>query len=317
MCFQIKIGNIACIPREKINEFLEKFNNFNQHIKFTIEQEENNCLAFLDVKIIKQQDGSVVTDWYHKNTWSGRYLNFRSWLPISYKINTISILTSKILKLSDVSFHKTNFHILTNTLLKNGYPKNIIQKTMKDTIFKHTNPHPDNTINPTIGEKIVYLSVPYIKDLFEKIKKMLGNFNIKTVGRANESLGSCVFSKIKDKTKKEHQSNVVYQVTCECGCQYTGQTKQFLGKRMYQHTYDSKKLDLEPSVSNSRSALSSHMKSENHTFDMNNVKILEKESNYRKRCILEMIHIKKSEKSINKQIDSDYIQNAYGNILLR
>jgi len=44
----------------------------------------------------------------------------------------------------------------------------------------------------------------------------------------------------------------------------------------------------------------------NHNFDWNNVKILDFESNYQKRLISEMIHIKSQKNGINLNEDTDY-----------
>lgn len=51
-----------------------------------------------------------------------------------------------------------------------------------------------------------------------------------------------------------------------------------------------------------------------HKISMENVEIIDKENQYRKMCILEMIHIKRSSNSLNKQ-SPEYIQNTYNNII--
>lgn len=100
---------ITAIPKNMINETKEIFNSFNENIQFTIEVEENSRIAFLDIWLIRTEDGTIKTDWYHKETWSGRYLHFDSELPFSYKRNTISILVDKVIKLADSEFHQKNF----------------------------------------------------------------------------------------------------------------------------------------------------------------------------------------------------------------
>lgn len=99
------VDDITSCPNDKIDELKNVFNAYNKDIQFTIETEKDKKLPFLDTLLIRQETGMVKTDWYHKNTWSGRYLNFFPSLPFSYKKNTITLLTDKILKLADPDFH--------------------------------------------------------------------------------------------------------------------------------------------------------------------------------------------------------------------
>lgn len=117
-------------PDDKVDELKNVFNAYNKDIQFTIEVEKDRKLPFLDTLLIRQENGMVKTDWYHKKTWSGRYLIFFSSLPFSYKKNTITVLTGKILKLADPNFHSSNFRLLIDTLKKSGYTEKLIHVTM-------------------------------------------------------------------------------------------------------------------------------------------------------------------------------------------
>lgn len=155
-----------------------------------------------------------------------------------------------------------------------------------------------------------YVSLPYVEGLFENIKNLLIKYDIKAVGRTHNNLGKTVFTNTKDKTPKELNSHVVYKATCDCGVSYIGQTKQSLKCRIYQHNNDAKKQNTE-----SHSALSNHIRTSQHTITSDNFRILEKEKNTTKRRIMEMIHIKKSNNTLNKQTDTDYLQNIYDFLL--
>lgn len=118
-----------------------------------------------------------------------------------------------------------------------------------------------------------------------------------------------VFSKLKDKTPLLQQSNVVYKVTCVCGLSYIGQTCQKLGKRMYQHRHA---IDIKDEE---HSALAKHAIDHKHVPIWEKVKVLERESNLKRRLVLEMIHIKKTTNCMNKQQDSVMLSTAYQNII--
>ena len=76
--------------RNHVKKFLKYMNSRHRNINFTYEEEQNNTLAFLDIKITR--GGKFVTSVYRKKTFSGVYLNYTSLLPIDYKRGLISTL---------------------------------------------------------------------------------------------------------------------------------------------------------------------------------------------------------------------------------
>jgi len=65
-------------PRHKINEFLNTFNSLHPKLQFTLEI-GGKKLNFLDVTLINNK-WKLEFDWYKKPTFSGRTLNFLSYL---------------------------------------------------------------------------------------------------------------------------------------------------------------------------------------------------------------------------------------------
>ncbi len=102
--FRFVDDSAACLHTDNVDKFLDAFNNANNYLKFTLELEVNKSLSFLDMKIIRTDEGEIKTDWYHKDTWSQRYLSFKSYLPVTYKRNTVSILARKIFYCQTQSF---------------------------------------------------------------------------------------------------------------------------------------------------------------------------------------------------------------------
>jgi len=49
----------VCLPQEHLAEFHQHLNSINKHIQFTVEEEANNSIAFLDTRITRTEDGSV------------------------------------------------------------------------------------------------------------------------------------------------------------------------------------------------------------------------------------------------------------------
>lgn len=299
----------AC-PDNRINELTDVFNNYDMdgNIRFTHEVEIDKQLPFLDTLVIRQDNGSIRTNWYHKETWSGRYLNFFSHLPFSYKRNTITILTDKIMKLADTEFHESNFSILTKTLKENGYPEKLIQSTINMAKKK--------TLHEKRNDELVknqYVSVPYVKGAFEKIKITFDKHNIKVVGKGNNNLKKHLFTRIKDTVPINLQSGLVYKVKCSCSKVYVGQTIQYLEKRMADHQYNI-------NIKNSNhSALCDHIINQEpnteHIVNWDDIEIIHRENKQLKRDVLEMIYIKTTPNTMNKQNECKYLSNTYNNII--
>ena len=116
------VDDIFIIAREEeISLIVRIFNeNESERLRFTYEAEEGNCLPFLDVNVHRNNEGILTFDWYHKSTWSERYLNFNSHLPLRYKRNTIHMLTRKVLELSDEKYQKQNFQLIEDVLVRNA-----------------------------------------------------------------------------------------------------------------------------------------------------------------------------------------------------
>ena len=86
---------LTIVPTEKITEFFDVFNSIEQSIKFTLDNEKNNTLNFLELEIIKNSNGTLITNWFKKPTWSGCYLNHESHRLFGQKIGLIKCLVDR------------------------------------------------------------------------------------------------------------------------------------------------------------------------------------------------------------------------------
>ncbi len=98
---------ITSIPNNQEQVILDIFNSYHPRVQFTSEKENDNRIAFLDVLLIRHEQ-SIETDWYHKPTFSERFLNFSSEHPFKQKINIINNLKYRATSLSTEKFHERN-----------------------------------------------------------------------------------------------------------------------------------------------------------------------------------------------------------------
>jgi len=107
-----------------------------------------------------------------------------------------------------------------------------------------------------------------------------------------------------------------YKLRCEaiyvgqnCGATYVGQTKRQLKTRLKEHTNNLKQDQSKYSV------ISEHIIEYNHSFDWDNTKIIDRKSNFYKRTVSEMIHIKEQKVGLNLNSDSKLLDDSYFDIL--
>ena len=79
--------------------FLNFLNNSHPNIKFTIEKQINHSIAFLDVFISGVNYQKLKLQTYHKSTYTGLLLSFKSFTSFSYKISLFKCLIDRSFKI--------------------------------------------------------------------------------------------------------------------------------------------------------------------------------------------------------------------------
>ena len=88
--------------RVLLEDFLAHLNSLSEHIKFTMEMEEEGKLAFLDVLLTKKVDGSLGYQVYRKNTHTDRYVHANSHHHPDQKVGAIQTLSCRAKRISDI-----------------------------------------------------------------------------------------------------------------------------------------------------------------------------------------------------------------------
>ena len=288
-------------------KLLTIMNSKHKNIKFTIENEVNKKIPFLDVLIRRQTEG-FHTSVYHKPTFTGVYLNWFSLTSKVYKIGLIKCLLGRTWRIcSDYeSIHK-EFTQINEVLKRNGYPEDVIDCEIKkflDKKFVHQELSDTIVIDDEEITKKLFLVLPYINDSVEELGQKLVNLTKKYYPKVklrvlfkSPSTISNSFS-FKEKTPKMLQSNLVYSINCaECNDFYVGKTSRCLIRRINEH-----KTGL--GTEEYKSALFKHSRSTGHRIDYENVTILDTASSDNKLLLKEMLHINRLKPTLNKQKNS-------------
>ena len=157
-----------------------------------------------------------------------------------------------------------------------------------------------------------YLKLPYIPTLTGKLINIICENGVRIAKVTCRTVGDSFFSRTKDVVNRMSMSSVVYKIPCAncCSC-YVGTTSQYLRARIAQHSNDCR----EANRDSRKSALVCHHVETGHKFNFDEVRILDHCENYRKRMLLEMIHINLERDSVNFRTDSQGLSAIYSGVL--
>ena len=226
---------------EHVAKLAEYFSSKHPNIRFTFELENNNTLPFLDVAVFRDAD-KFSSSVHRKDTFSGVYTNFKSFMPETYKRGLVSTLLYRgfMICSSFQSLHK-EIEKLKMIFSKNGYPSKLVDKC----IFKFFNKQfEERRVVHTAPKKELLLVLPFLgtnswktkNELIRSFRKIVPFCNLRIVYKTTRRLSSCF--PFKDKFPKSLMSGVIYRYTCaECNLSYVGCTKRFWEKRLEEHLH--------------------------------------------------------------------------------
>ena len=246
------MDDILCsINKNNIDERLDIANKLHPNLKFTVERENNGKLSFLDM-VIFNNNGSLSSGWFRKDTDTGLTLNFNSLAPMKYKKSVVTSFVYRIFRACSnwEHFHK-GLSEATDILCRNQYPDSFIFPIIKTTIDKLVNTETDKDTD-SVDVSITSDSDPDVNHIPEKdwfkffvtyrgkptdqlamsFKKL--NCPVKLI-MTTRKLKTCLPS-LKSPVPKMLLSNVVYKLKCPgCSSSYVGQTVRHMQRRFREH----------------------------------------------------------------------------------
>jgi sugar-specific transcriptional regulator TrmB len=290
------VDDVFClftISKTKIEAFHSRINKWHKNLNFTLEFEENNSIAFLDV-LVTREENQLITSLYRKPTHTGLYMLWDSCQNRRYKLGLIRTLVIRIYRIcSTETATKKEINTLRSTLADNGYPLHIIRRGIKEgeiLIKRMSHTEKNNTSNEK-RKKVIFFTIQYYGQesiIFaarvKKIcQKLLPHLVIQFCFRKHMSLKSIFLPKLKGKDENKKNKNLVYSIPCmDCDKVYIGETSRMKDTRMDEHKAKVKLLS-------SDSKIVEHILEHNHKFDFSNASTLALETDWRKRVIKESI----------------------------
>jgi hypothetical protein len=286
---------------EHVQLFLDYVNSQHHNIKFTCEVEENNSLSFLDC-LVSKIDNKFITSVYRKPTYTGLGLNYFSFVPRIYKINSVKTLLNRAFNVSEnYEIMHAEFMKIKTYFLNNLYPLHLIENCISNFLDKKVFPVEKIQSVPRL---IKYVKLPFFgpqsykirKDL-QQIFKQFNHVEFRIVFTNPFTIGS--FFKIKDRIPNDVRSCVVYNYQCSgCNARYIGSTTRAFKARRMEHMGRSINTG-RPITTPSFSSIRSHAETCNHPLLHSNFKILRSMPDAHTLLIAESIIIKQHKPSLN------------------
>jgi hypothetical protein len=308
---------LTAILETIVDETLEIFNAINDKIQFTIEVECEHQIPFLDLKLTREDDGSISTEFYQKPCASGRILNFLSNRSAALKTNTAIGLIKRIYTFSSGKPEAQKRQIALNILRNNKFSKSLIHKLICE--YKNKCPViPTDNESSAVTANVPTTSFRYVRGLTERIcqKIRMYNRNLVISTPPDKSLQN-FFTKLKDKTPPELMSQLIYSIPCAtCPLCYIGLTwKQYFDTRIVQHERQQRRV-LSGEICGNKTAVTEHAQNEKHHFDFSRARIIDKSRNYHRLKVLEMLHICSNKHACNFRSDASNTIQQYQSLMM-
>ena len=124
--------------RTHLEKFFHHINNLHQNIKFTMEEESNGELAFLDT-LLKRNNREISVLVYRKPTHTDQYLHYSSHHQTSCKESVVSSLLNRAHSIFPNKDDLTKDNAKIKQVLNgNEYQESIISKIFKGVTNSHS-----------------------------------------------------------------------------------------------------------------------------------------------------------------------------------
>ena len=230
------------------------------------------------------EDGSIRTKVYRKDTHTDQYLNFNSNHPLEHKRGVVRTLMHRANNIvSDPEDREREKEHVRSSLRLNGYPEWILKdNAVEPDVIENVEPTEDEGESDNEGEpnsdpqvtpiapvkrKRYPIVIPYIKGTSEELRRIFKKYEVPCYFKPTNTLRQLLV-RPKDQLDKSKMCGPVYRIPCEdCPASYVGETERSLKARFLEHR--------RPSSSTSEVSKHVHLDNPDHSVSLDNAEILE------------------------------------------
>ena len=225
---------------------MSHMNSRHANMRFTVETECNDSISFIGLTISHARHSTdsglhcYDTTVYRKPTSTGLFMNFKSFVPLAYRLSVLKCLVYRALRLcSNCSLFLHEVSTVKQLLMRNSFHVKVLGGVISRTLASMTAPP---TVFTGPAKERIYLGLPFHgkpTDLLRRAircicRKYLPHKDVIIYFKSGVRVKN--FFQIKDRTPLAMRSSVVYQFTCaSCQASYIGQTTRHLHHRVAEH----------------------------------------------------------------------------------
>ena len=260
---------LICPTRTNIKEIVEKLNQVDVNIQFTLEEEhDDNTLPFLDVNIHRTNDGLHFSV-YRKSTYKNDLTHYFSHHDNQTKMGILIGFYIRAIRICSPQHLDDEYKYLEKCFTELKYPKHFINKARRKAEKIKTRPEVQTEATPK--KRIILSTSNEIRNIKQELAETY-KIAVKTSMTIKEL--------IRKPVKKEHTGSI-YKIPChECDKVYIGETSRKLPQRIQEHKRALRTDDTTNAVAQHRTTL-------NHRININESISIHKEDNLRKRRLIE------------------------------
>ncbi|BHF81091.1 hypothetical protein SprV_0702422100 [Sparganum proliferum] len=261
---------LVVIDRDQLLTFKERLNAVFPDIKFTMEEDENKQLAFLDALVCRKDCGGLKTKVFRKATNTMQVLNSNSNHPISHKRSCVRTLYRRVeTHFSEPEDTIAELQYLRRVFKAHDYPRNFVNWCIRK-----------KDARPNRTETKVWRALLYVKNVSEAVGRLLAPIGVGVAHRPEATIRRQLM-KPKDPLPRQETSGVVYRTWCSCGqSTYVGETGRQIQRRMAEHAAAVQRND-------ASSQVAAHSMGSGHTFKFDEAESLTRGDNRVSRELLE------------------------------
>ena len=229
---------IRSIKQNAIEDKLVMINNLHNNLKFTIEYEIAQRIAFLAMKLIRNNN-KLTSTWYCKPTDTGLVMNFHALAPKRYKRSVVSGFVHRIYQAcSTWDNFSESLQRAKSILDKNQYPPPFYEPIIEETLSKLVDP--DNKSDEMKDDGCVAqkhrLLVQYRGSPTDQFVKQLKQSGAPTQVVLTLRKLRSYMPALKPPVPLMLKSNIIYKIQCpRCQACYVGKTSRHNCVRFGEH----------------------------------------------------------------------------------
>ncbi|XP_053686378.1 uncharacterized protein LOC128735923 [Sabethes cyaneus] len=261
------VDDIYAIVKERyVPQTLSWLNSQHEKIKFTVEQEVEGKLPFLDLLITRKEDNTLKFSIFRKPTSTDRYITTDS---NHFGAQKQAAFHSMAHRLVNIPMEQEDFVAERERIQKaaelNGYDKKFVDKIIRKHLRKKQR-HDTTTLQPE-REEVQRISLPFYPKVTNHIRKVLKRHGFHVVHKSGNAVQELLNNQ-KDKVPPDERSGI-YEIPCQdCPAVYIGQTRRKFKIRLKEHR---------KAVENERpndSSVAMHSICSKHNINWGNAKLL-------------------------------------------